>query len=428
MGILKYEDFLIKISGLNKYGMKPGLSRIKKLLKMMGNPEKKLKFIHVAGTNGKGSVCNMLANILTECGYKTGLYTSPSVSDYRERIKINGCMISNRDFSNLSNSMFKFSNYFQNDNFTEFEFTTALAFQYFYENNCDIVVLETGMGGKFDATNVIEAPICSVITGISIDHTNFLGENILQIAKEKLGIVKENSNLVMGDSQEDEIYSLARKICDELNTNFLIADDKSIKDFKPFGFNKSFFKYENSSVELGLLGEHQRHNVSVVFSVLKIIKNYFEIPKEKIFNALKKTKVPYRLEVLKLNPLVILDASHNVESIKALAQFIESNLKNRSITAVSSMFRDKDIEGCFKIIGKYFNSVVAVKSKNPRAVNEKELENIIKKYNKNTCSYENLENGLKYALSKLNSKDVLIVFGTFSIMDESKKFILAIDN
>ena len=195
MGILYYEDFLIKINGLNKYGMKPGLSRIKKLLKMMDNPEKKLKFIHVAGTNGKGSVCNMLANVLIECGYKTGLYTSPSISDFRERIKINGCMISKKDFLNLSDSIFKFSNYFQNDNFTEFEFTTALAFQYFYKNNCDIVILETGMGGKFDATNVIEAPICSVITGISIDHTNFLGENILQIAKEKLGIVKENSNI-----------------------------------------------------------------------------------------------------------------------------------------------------------------------------------------------------------------------------------------
>ncbi len=428
MGILNYEDFLIKINGLNKYGMKPGLSRIKKLLKMMDNPEKKLKFIHVAGTNGKGSVCNMLANVLIECGYKTGLYTSPSISDFRERIKINGCMISKKDFLNLSDSIFKFSNYFQNDNFTEFEFTTALAFQYFYKNNCDIVILETGMGGKFDATNVIEAPICSVITGISIDHTNFLGENILQIAKEKLGIVKENSNLVMGDSQEDGVYSLAKKICDKMSTDFLIADDKSIKDFKSLGFNKSVFKYENLPVELGLLGKHQRHNVAVVFSVLRIIKNYFEIPKEKIFSALKKTKVPCRLEILKSNPLIILDASHNVESIKALAQFIESNLKNRNITAISSMFRDKDIEGCFKVIGKYFNSIVAVRSKNPRAANEKELENIIKKYNKNTNSYENLKDGLKYAFSKLNSKDVLIVFGTFSIMDESRKIILSIDN
>lgn len=428
MGILNYTDFLIKINDLSKYGTKPGLSRIKKLLKMIGNPEKKLKFIHVAGTNGKGSVCNMIANILSECGYKTGLYTSPSIFDFRERIKINGHMISKRDFSNLSGFIFNFSDYFQNDNFTEFEFTTALAFKYFYENNCDIVVLETGMGGRFDATNVIESPICSVITGISIDHTNFLGENVLQIANEKLGIVKENSNLVMGDSQDTEVYNLAKEICDKLHTNFFIADDQAIKDFKFSGFNKSIFNYENSSVELGLIGEHQRHNVSIVFSVLKILENYFEIPKEKIFNALKKTKVPCRLEVLKSNPLIILDASHNVESVKALAKFIESNLRNRNIISVSSMFRDKDIESCFKVIGKYFSSVIAVKSNNPRAINEKELENIIKKYNKNTCSYENLKDGLKYALSKLKSGDVLIVFGTFSIMNESKKIILSIDN
>lgn len=425
MGVLNYKEAVLKIKSFERIGLKPGLQRMKKVLGMMGNPQKNMKFIHVAGTNGKGSVCYMLASILKESGYRTGLFVSPSIEDFRERIQINGEMISQdglcRTFESIDYHLN--NSYFKIDPITEFELTTAIAFKYFHEKKCDIVVLETGMGGRLDATNVIENPLCSVITTVSFDHENFLGNTIPDIASEKFGIIKPKSNVVIGANQSDEVYKLAEKMCGNLNSKYFIADLNKIEKFKCIDLKKSTFKYNGIEIEFPLLGEHQCYNVAVVVKVMELLKDKLHISDKQIAKGIKNVKIPCRIEVAHENPLVILDASHNIEGANALSKFISENLKDRRAIAISGMFSDKDIDGVFELIGKYFDKIITVQSNSSRAISAENMANIVKKYNKNVFFHKTLWNGFEDALSSMSDDDVLIVFGSFSIMNDARKFI-----
>lgn len=426
--VLTYDQAILKIKNLEKFGSKPGLERIKKLLELMGNPQKKTKFIHVAGTNGKGSVCFMLASILKECGYKTGLFISPSIMDFRERISINGEMIPKNDICKIIQKLEKFKGEFSQDPLTEFEVTTVMAFEYFSKKNCDVVVLETGMGGRLDATNIIDTPLCSVITTISLDHTNFLGKNIQEIATEKLGIVKHGSCLILGANIENSVVNMAEKVCQNLNSDLILADSSMVNDFKSTGFNKSEFVYDKIKMQVNLVGDHQKNNICTVLSVLSFLKKSLNISDYKIKSGFEKVKVPCRIEILSNSPLIILDASHNPESVEALADFIKNNFKNKKLTALFGMFSDKDVDTSLKIIGNYFQKMIVVKSDNPRAMDVRNLEKIAGKYNKNVFAYENFEEGFKFAVSSLNQGEGLIIFGSFSIVSLAKKLFFYIDN
>lgn len=419
--VLTYEQAILKIKNLEKFGSKPGLGRVRKLLELIGNPQEKLKFIHVAGTNGKGSVCFMLASVLKECGYKTGLFISPSIMDFRERISINGEMIPKNDICKIIQKLEKFKGEFLQDPLTEFEITTVMAFEYFSKKNCDVVVLETGMGGRLDATNIIKTPLCSVITTISLDHTNFLGKNIKEIATEKLGIVKRGSCLILGANVENSVVNMAEKVCQNLDSNLILADSSMVNDFKPAGFNKSEFVYDKIKMHINLVGNHQKDNICTVLSVLNFLKKSLNISDFKIKSGLEKVKVPCRIEILSNSPLIILDASHNPESVEALADFIKNNLKNKKLTALFGMFSDKDVDTSLKIIGSYFEKMIVVKSDNPRAMEVRNLKKIANKYNKNVFAYENFGEGFKFAVNSLNKGEGLIIFGSFSVVSLAKK-------
>lgn len=419
--VLTYEQAILKIKNLEKFGSKPGLGRVRKLLELIGNPQEKLKFIHVAGTNGKGSVCFMLASVLKECGYKTGLFISPSIMDFRERISINGEMIPKNDICKIIQKLEKFKGEFLQDPLTEFEITTVMAFEYFSKKNCDVVVLETGMGGRLDATNIIKTPLCSVITTISLDHTNFLGKNIKEIATEKLGIVKRGSCLILGANVENSVVNMAEKVCQNLDSNLILADSSMVNDFKPAGFNKSEFVYDKIKMHINLVGNHQKDNICTVLSVLNFLKKSLNISDFKIKSGLEKVKVPCRIEILSNSPLIILDASHNPESVEALADFIKNNLKNKKLTALFGMFSDKDVDTSLKIIGSYFEKMIVVKSDNPRAMEVRDLKKIANKYNKNVFAYENFGEGFKFAVNSLNKGEGLIIFGSFSVVSLAKK-------
>lgn len=426
--VLTYEQAILKIKNLEKFGSKPGLERVRKLLELIGSPQEKLKFIHVAGTNGKGSVCFMLASILKECGYKTGLFISPSIMDFRERISINGEMISKNDICKILEKLEKFKSEFSQDPLTEFEITTVMAFEYFSKENCDVVILETGMGGRLDATNIIDVPLCSVITTISLDHTNFLGKNIEEIASEKLGIVKRGSCLILGANIENSVVNMAKKVCNNLNSDLILADSSMVSDFKSDGFNKSEFVYDKIKMKVNLVGNHQKNNVCTVLSVLNFLKRSLNISDFKIKSGFEKVKVPCRIEILNSSPLIILDASHNPESVEALADFIKNNLKSKKLTALFGMFSDKDVDTSLKIIGSYFQKMIVVKSDNPRAMKVRDLKKIASKYNKNVFAYENFEEGFKFAVNSLNHGECLIIFGSFSVVSLAKKLFFSIDN
>ena len=422
---MNYEDTILKIKKLENFGVKPGLERIIKLLSMMGNPQDSLEFVHVAGTNGKGSVCFMLESVLREAGYLTGLFISPSIEDFRERIQVNGDLISEEDVCKIFAKIEPYleSPCFFSNPITEFELTTAMAFEYFRQKGCEIVVLETGMGGRLDATNAIKNTLCSVITTISLDHTHFLGDTIHKIALEKFAIIKNNSKAVIGANQNEEVSQAFIKVCKDKNTTYQIACLDEVKNFNSEISKGSTFEYLGAKMQTPLLGVHQKHNISIVFSVLKLLKDKFSVSISNIASGLKKVRIPCRMEVISQRPLIILDASHNPESVCALKDFINQNLKSRNLTAIFCMFKDKDVQEVCKIIGKSFSKIMIVRSESCRAMEREELEEIMSHYNKNTFKTQLYSPEIKKEILNLSEKDGIIVFGSFSIMKEIKKMI-----
>ena len=318
---MTYETAFKITNNLNNFNMldnaSPKIENMYNFMEIINNPEENLKFIHVAGTNGKGSTCYMLANILKHAGYKTGLYISPDIYDIRERIQINNKLISRKRFAELVD----FINKIKKNNLSKFEFLTAMAFKYFSDEKCDIVVLETGLGGKFDATNIIKNNICSVITSISYDHTHILGDNLEQITAEKAGIIKPNSKVIVSPNQEKIVYEIIKKTCDLNNSKLIISSNKiKIKDSE-----KLEFTYKNMVIKTDLLGEYQKENICTVMSVIEAISDDFFVSDESIKFGLENVKIPCRMEIINKKPLIILDAGHNISGAENLKQYINKD-------------------------------------------------------------------------------------------------------
>lgn len=417
---MTYENATEELTRISNLGSKPGLERINKLLNMINNPQNSLKCIHVAGTNGKGSVCFILSSIFKEAGYKTGTFISPHIEDFRERIQINGQLISKDKVCEILDYLNFYLNreIFTNDPVTEFELTTAMAFKYFKDENCDIVILETGMGGRLDATNVIKNPLCSVITTVSLDHVKILGKTVLEIAKEKFGIIKSNSLVVIGNNQKSEVYELAKNICKEKKSKLIIAQKEKIT-----GINK-YFPNKNSHLNMHLCSEYQKDNLSTALSVIENLRDTFNISSESIIKGLKNVNLPCRMEVINNSPLVILDAAHNVEGARALVNFIETNLDPKNnIVGIIGMFSDKDVEGVIKTVSNHFSKIITIKSDSSRAMTLDKITYIAKKYNNEVCFYEKISDAIEKTIPYLSQRDTVIVFGSFSIMKKCKKII-----
>ena len=277
---MTYTEALEKIHGLLHFGSRPGLDRILKLLDLIGNPQDKCKFVHVAGTNGKGSVCQMISSVLTEAKYKTGLFISPFITDFRERIQINGEMIPKQKLADIVEYIYPFVEQMaENDEIiTEFEFVNAIAFYYYYIEKCDIVVLETGMGGLLDCTNTIPTPLCSVITPIDLDHTAVLGDTIEKITYQKCGIIKKDSNTVIGEQTHKEIEKQIVKDCVEKHNMYHFAEDCKVK-VKLSTLDGTIVKYKGKEFTLHLVGLHQISNLKTALTAIEVLNNehYFGI-------------------------------------------------------------------------------------------------------------------------------------------------------
>lgn len=419
---MTYEYALEKIKNMEKFGSKPGLRRIKKLMNFIGNPQNRLKCIHVAGTNGKGSVCFALDAILRSEGYKTGLYISPSILDFRERISINGKNIDKRSFLNLFDffDTYLIKKVFKNDPITEFELTTAMAFKFFCDNCCDIAIIETGMGGKLDATNIIKNPICSVLTSISLDHTQILGDTIEKIATEKCGIIKPNCPVVVCDGQPKKIYEIAKNACLYNNSMLKKASITELENRKSNALNGISFTYRGTTMDTAIMGDHQFINLSCVFKILEVIKNIFPINLKNVQKVLKKFKIPCRLELVKQSPTIILDAAHNPQGTASLADFLIKNCKNKKIYAVVGMLKDKNYEKSLKNILGVFEIVYTISPENRRAETLDKITVCAKKYCKNVIPCKNIEYAINKAMNFMNCDDILIIFGSFSVMKDFK--------
>ncbi len=362
---MRYDDAIGYIHSLYKFGSMPGLERVSQLLDAVGNPQDDLQFIHVAGTNGKGSVCTMTAKILECAGYKVGLYTSPYVLSFRERIQINGKFILKRTLASLTKKLIDTGIVV-----TEFEFITAMAFLYFKSKKCDVVVLETGLGGRLDATNVIKPPLVSVITSISLDHTAVLGDTIEQITAEKCGIIKEGCKVVASEQCEQALAVIKQKA-----PNVIVPCGYTALESD---FDGQKFIYDDCEYITALLGEHQVENAVTAIETVKA--SGIEVSEKNIMDGLKTVFHPARMEVVRRQPLIILDGAHNPSGALALEKLI----KGKNFCAIMGVMADKDYSQVLECTAPHFEKIITVTVKeNPRSISAKELAQEVKKYNGN---------------------------------------------
>lgn len=420
---LTYEEVIFDINSHLKFGIKPGLERIQKLLTLIENPQDTLNVIHVAGTNGKGSTCEMLASIFKSSGYKVGLYTSPSIIDFRDRIKINNKLISKiqvlKIYDEIKNHIEKVNSI--DSPLTEFEIIAAMAFKYFKNENCDIVILETGLGGRLDATNVIKKPIASILTSVSLDHTNILGDNIQKITYEKCGIIKENTPVVTSINQKKCVLEIIKNICTQKNAPLTISNPLTLSNIK-FDIIKGMeFSYNNKKIHTPIIGHHQIENISNILSCIDIIKNKFPVTFDAIKNGLENLNINSRIQIISKEPLIFLDGSHNLGSIKALKNVIIELFTDKKIIGIVGMFKDKDVENSLAQIIPIFSQVITIPLVNSRSMDIKDITRISKKYNKNTIPKSNVKEAIYFAssISKKNIDEyVTIIFGSLSIARE----------
>ncbi len=402
---MNYTETLNYIHSLGNFGKPPTLDRIKAVLQKLGNPQNNFKSIHIAGTNGKGSVSAMLSRVFTLAGYKTALFVSPFIIDFCERIQICGEFIPKEDLCKYS-KMVKDTDI----ELTEFEFITAVAFLYFSNNNCDIAIVETGLGGRLDATNTLQNVIANVITKIGLDHTAVLGDSIEKITAEKCGIIK-NCPVITSYNQLSEAFSVLEKY------KPIIPNKNSLKILNS-DISGNTYIYEGRKFNTSLSGEHQIENSLLV---IETVKNCgINIDYDILHKAISETYFPARMEVISHKPLIVLDGAHNPDGALALSKMMEQY--NGKITAIIGAMKDKDVETVLKTTLPYCKKAVAVEVENlPRSLKAEQLKNLAEKY----CTCVVAQN-YDDALQKIKGEETVFVFGSLylasSIREKLKNF------
>ena len=427
---MNYQEALEFIEKSHKFGMKLGLENTFKLLELLGNPQDKLKFIHVAGTNGKGSVCSFISSILKEEGYKVGLYTSPYLETFTERIRLNGNNIPEKDVARIITIMKEKIDKMVSEGYsypTEFEIETVMAFYYYYEQEVDYVVLEVGLGGRYDATNVIK-PLVSVITSISLDHTGILGDTLGKIVYEKAGIIKEDSITVVY-KQSKEAEEVIKSVCKEKNTRYIEADFENLV-IKKSDINSQIFdciiideKFEN--MEISLIGDHQINNAVLALTVIKVLKDEknIKISDNSIKKGLTNTKWAGRIEKIGDNPIFIIDGAHNEDGAKSLARALENHFNGKKMTLLIGMLKDKDIDSVLQILINKFEKVITTTPDSDRAINSEELKEMIEKYIDNVISIPKIEDAVKYILENAEKDEIIISAGSLYMIGHVRQLV-----
>ena len=401
-------------------GTVPGLSRTQELLAKMGNPEKKLKFIHIAGTNGKGSTAAMSASILQQAGYKVGLYTSPYIYRFHERMQVNGVEISDEDLAAVTEYVRPLAQS-MTESPTEFELVCCIAFEYFLRQNCDIVVLEVGMGGTWDATNVIETPEVAVITNIGLDHTDVLGSTLEEIAATKAGIFKDNGQAVIyrGIPSVEKVFE---DICAERNVQLKKADFDSLNLISHGLEGQTFDCGNRKALQLPLLGVHQLKNAAVVLSIMDtLLEKGWKITEDHIREGLRVARWPGRFDIVGRDPLFIIDGGHNPQCIEALVVNIRDYLKDKKVIALTGVLADKDYADMYKPVMSYVQEFVCVTPPNPRKLEAAELANHLMSVGAKATACDSIEEGVRKARQLAGDSGVVLCFGSLYTIGSIKE-------
>lgn len=402
-------------------GSKPGLERTQKLLSLMGNPHKKLKFVHVAGTNGKGSVCSCLAAILKEAGYKTGLYTSPYINVFNERMQVDGQMISDAALCELTELIKPFADSMADDPPTEFELITALAMEYFRREKCDIVVLEVGMGGELDSTNVIDTPEAAVIMAIDLDHTAFLGNTLPLVASAKAGIIKENTDCIIYDGQ-DEVEKVFEEKCKSTSSRLYRADFSKLSEVEA-SLEYVKFSYDGfKDIKLGLVGLYQPKNACVAIKTSLVLRQKgYNITDKSIYDGLERVKWAGRFEILGKEPVFVLDGAHNPHGMCGTVQSLRKHFPEGGIHFLVGAMADKDVKGMMSMLLPLADDFVTVRPDNDRAMSAEELKNLLCSLGARAESARSVRDGVAAVLEKAGRDGVCACLGSLYFSGEIRQ-------
>lgn len=422
---MNYEEAMNFIQNTNKFGSVLGLDNIRELLERLGNPQDQLRVVHIAGTNGKGSTLAFLAGIFRESGYRAGRYVSPASFSYEERFRINEENISKKDLCFYMEKIKNVAEEMVKDGLshpTMFEIETALSFLYFLDKKVDVVLLETGMGGRLDATNVVKKPIATVIATIGMDHMQFLGDTLEKIASEKAGIIKEGCPVISYDNTK-EVNEVIKNKAKQMHAKVTFVNSAGIRVLQE-SLNGESFSYRSSDgrwyekIEIPLLGRHQINNAALALETLNVIKNYYCISDFQTEDGMRKTIWRGRIEILEREPMVICDGAHNPDGAKSLLSFLQNNFTNQRLIYIMGVLSDKDYEQMVQILAPAADKIYTVAPDNPRALSSRELCNCISKYHQNVEERQRLAECLSEVRQKAEKDDVIIICGTLSFQNE----------
>lgn len=416
---MDYNTALEYTHSLLRFGSRPGLLTITALLERLGNPQKKLPAVHVAGTNGKGSVCACLSSIFEQSKKKTGLFISPYILDFRERMQINSKFISKSDYARAATAVKEAAEGLGPELCpTEFEFVTAAAIYWFAQNECDVAVMETGLGGRLDSTNVFEKPLCTVITSVSTDHTAVLGDTVEKIALEKCGIIKEGCPIVTSSTQPTEAMEVIRAVSSSKSARLTLADPTQA-DLLFDTLSGNDFVYKNLNLHQPLAGTFQVENTILAVEAAKTA--FPDIDDRDIAEGISKVRHPARFEVMSKSPLIILDGAHNEGGACALADSLKKYLPERRLFGICGMLKDKEYEKAMDRLAPLFDEIITVTPQNPRALPAEQLAGELRKRVKKVSTAKVDENLIKTAAERADGRPI-VIFGSLYLAGEIYKY------
>ena len=423
---MNYYKTIEYIHSVSWKGSRPGLERISELCAKLGHPEDSLRFIHVAGTNGKGSVCRMLSCILEDAGYRTGLFTSPFVEDFNERIMFNGENITNEELAEVTSYVRQFADK-MDDSPTEFELITAVALEYYKRKRCNFVVFECGLGGRLDSTNIINTPVLSIITGIDLDHTALLGGTTAEIAREKAGIIKNGSPVLFGEGNSDA-ERVVHEVAAERGSEFCKTDFLEISNIKT-DLDSTSFDFGGSHVNIRLHGLYQTRNAATVLTAVDILrKQGIIIGDGAIYSGLGRAEWKARFEILSRDPLVIYDGAHNPQGISGavenIRQYLSPLTADGQIVVLMGVMADKDHEKMIKMLAPLTAYAVTVMPHNARSLDSGEVEREFELYGVAGKSFTDVNDGVAAAVDEaLRTKRPLIALGSLYMYADVKRAV-----
>lgn len=411
------EEALSYIHSVCWKGSIPGLSRTRELLEKMGNPQNQLQFVHIAGTNGKGSTAAMTASILRKAGYRTGLYTSPYIFRFHERMQVDGQCISDEELAEITEFVRPLAESME-DHPTEFELVTCIAMEYFKRHHCDVVSLEVGMGGELDSTNVIASPLVAVLTNIGLDHTEFLGDTLEKICETKSKIIKPGT-IAVTYREKPSVEAVIEARCREVGARWMPADFDAIHLISASLEGQIFDWGPYEKLHLPLLGQHQLYNAAVVLTIVNALREKgLAISDEAVRTGIASVSWPGRFELVARNPLFIVDGGHNPQCIEALVHNVRDYLNGRTLTILTGVLADKDYSDMYADMAQYAACFVTVTPPNPRALEAKDLAAYLSRYGKPVQAAETVEAGVALAKELAGPEGVVLAYGSLYMVGD----------